>query len=771
MVLPRQVGLLFVAGALALFPAVAHADPAQVPDGTVRFQMGSSELTPESQRVLDRLAAMLMRRPELDPIELVGHTDDLGADAANRRLSLGRAQQVRRALISRGIRPGRILVRGVGSAEPLKAEATDEARALNRRVEVWVTPQRAVASVTRVHRKVQAREAADPDWEAARVGQGLRRQAQVRTQQASSSEVTFRSRDRVQLGPEALIVIYEDPATTRRSRADVADVEVEQGTVFAALAARGAVVNGKARALEVGTKPSRVSVRSKRTRVDVKAAPAEAERQVSTVSVFEGRSDVRARGKSVGVVEGFGTRVQEGKAPERPTPLPPAPVWATKDPVLLGAGEALDLTWQRAPEVPVAEVQMGLADDPRVRNPHRLWRVPGDRATGGQAEPGVYFMRLVGVDAKDISGAPGQPLRLVALPEVVDEAGRPALLRQGALRPVGPTILRVPAPPGATFTATGAVDGALVLDARRAGAHRVPFTLTASTSEVRGALELWVPTATLTAERVVTEVRDGKRLATVTFSVVAPAGPLDAPFEAGVVSRATPRLAATPGVPYPLTGCRCRAPAAAAPAEALGGGRYRAVVPLGVTASSTVTVRLYAPGLEAAAELAVVPPPPPLDVRPTPPSRRGGYFAGLRVGALVSHEDAPTAELSLELGRRWALPGSLELDLSAEGGWFPRTVDGQRYHAVPLLGRLALGLDLGAPRVYAGGGGGVRLLSPGSAAGVATAFIGSGYRLGHSEFILEGAYRLMGQAEGSDQELAGWAVILGYRVGTFHVYR
>jgi hypothetical protein len=164
---------------------------------------------------------------------------------------VGRAEKVRQALVTRGIRPSRILVRGAGSAEPLSAAATPEARALNRRVEVWVTPQRPVAAVTRVHRKVQSREAAAPAWQAARVGQALRRQAKVRTEQASSSEVTFQSTDKVQLGPEALVVIYEDPGQTRRARTDVGDVEVEQGTIFAALAARP----GQDRALEVGSRP------------------------------------------------------------------------------------------------------------------------------------------------------------------------------------------------------------------------------------------------------------------------------------------------------------------------------------------------------------------------------------------------------------------------------------------------------------------------------------------------------------------------------------
>jgi hypothetical protein len=757
--------------AAALTPGSALAAASVLSDGTVRFQVGSSELTPESEQILDRLAGVLKQRPELDPIELVGHTDDQGAEATNRQLSVGRAEKVRQALVTRGIRPSRILVRGAGSAEPLSAAATPEARALNRRVEVWVTPQRPVAAVTRVHRKVQSREAAAPAWQAARVGQALRRQAKVRTEQASSSEVTFQSTDKVQLGPEALVVIYEDPGQTRRARTDVGDVEVEQGTIFAALAARP----GQDRALEVGSRPSRVSVRSKRTRVDVRPAPktadGPADRQVSTVSVFEGRSDVKAQGKAVAVAAGYGTRVREGQPPEPPAPLPPAPEWVTAGPLILGAGEGLALAWRRGPAAGV-EVQMGLADDPEVKNPHRLWRVQGDATRGGQAEPGLYHLRLVGVDARDISGAPGRPLALVALPPARDAAGAPVPIRKGVARPRVPGPLRLPPPPGATFTATRTEGGALALDLWRAGPHRVPLVVTASTASVRGTLQVWVPTATLTADRVLTTAPGDAPTALLAFSVAVGGQPLDGlQFVAAPVGEPTPRLTTTPGAPQPLDDCRCQAPPGARRVEALGGGRYRVAVPLGLTASSTVTLRVFEPRLRAAAELRVQRPAAASLTRLPRPSRRGGSFLGVRVGALVSHEDAPTAELSLELGHRLLLAGGLELDLSVEGGWLPRTVDGARVHAFPLLGRVAVGLDLGAPRLYAGGGGGVRFLSPGTAGGVATGFAGVGYRFGHSEFLVEGAYRLMGRAEGSSEELAGWAVVVGYRVGTFDVSR
>ncbi|CAN0573624.1 unnamed protein product, partial [Laminaria digitata] len=143
-------------------------------------------------------------------------------------------------------------------------------------------------------------------------------------------------------------------------------------------------------------------------------------KQVSTVSVFEGRSEVAAQGRSVTVKQGYGTRVKEGEAPEAPRPLPSAPVWATANPYIGFEGEPLNLAWRRTPGVNAVEVQLGLHDDAQVHHPHRLWRVEGDSTRGGSASAGLYHLRLVGVDERDISGAPGPALKLISLPVPTD---------------------------------------------------------------------------------------------------------------------------------------------------------------------------------------------------------------------------------------------------------------------------------------------------------------------------------------------------------------
>ncbi|MEM7677795.1 MAG: OmpA family protein, partial [Myxococcota bacterium] len=244
--------------AMMALVSTASADPRRpgdvLPDGIVRFQTGSSELTTRSEALLDRLSAFLKERRELDPILLVGHADDRGAPSLNTALSLKRARVVKAALVGRGLQPGRLQVEGVGSREPLTTEQTQTARAMNRRVEVWVTPRGPVARVGRIQRRVEAREPAAPDWRQARRNQALRRLARIRTLAESSSEILFPKDDRVTMGPKALAVVYGTPSATRRARRAVSDVELEEGSLFAALAKR------EGRSMQIAARTGQVRV-------------------------------------------------------------------------------------------------------------------------------------------------------------------------------------------------------------------------------------------------------------------------------------------------------------------------------------------------------------------------------------------------------------------------------------------------------------------------------------------------------------------------------
>ncbi|MEM7190534.1 MAG: OmpA family protein [Pseudomonadota bacterium] len=99
------------------------------------FAPGGAKLTPESATALDEMAAMLSANPDLK-VAIVGHSDNTGGLDANIRLSGRRAGAVRAALIDRGVAADRLEARGVGYLAPIRSNATESGRALNRRVEL-----------------------------------------------------------------------------------------------------------------------------------------------------------------------------------------------------------------------------------------------------------------------------------------------------------------------------------------------------------------------------------------------------------------------------------------------------------------------------------------------------------------------------------------------------------------------------------------------------------------------------------------------------------
>jgi type IX secretion system PorP/SprF family membrane protein len=101
------------------------------------FEFGSFDIGETGTRYLDDLALALHDNPGLR-IRLEGHTDDVGSDKFNHRLSLQRAEKIRDFLTTRGVDLERIEVVGRGEAEPLVANDTDAGKAMNRRVELII---------------------------------------------------------------------------------------------------------------------------------------------------------------------------------------------------------------------------------------------------------------------------------------------------------------------------------------------------------------------------------------------------------------------------------------------------------------------------------------------------------------------------------------------------------------------------------------------------------------------------------------------------------
>lgn len=119
------------------FGAVLGSIPARPASFLLYFVTGTDELTEDSRGALERMLEELRRRPAPD-ILVIGHTDRVGSDADNDRLSLMRAERVRASLVEQGIAAERIQASGRGEREPLvqTADGVDEPK--NRRVEINV---------------------------------------------------------------------------------------------------------------------------------------------------------------------------------------------------------------------------------------------------------------------------------------------------------------------------------------------------------------------------------------------------------------------------------------------------------------------------------------------------------------------------------------------------------------------------------------------------------------------------------------------------------
>ena len=103
----------------------------------IQFEFNSAALTQDSEEGVEMLKAFLENHPEIK-VELAGHTDNVGSDAYNLKLSKERAEVVRQALIDKGIAPERLTARGYGASKPIQPNDTEEHRAMNRRTEMIV---------------------------------------------------------------------------------------------------------------------------------------------------------------------------------------------------------------------------------------------------------------------------------------------------------------------------------------------------------------------------------------------------------------------------------------------------------------------------------------------------------------------------------------------------------------------------------------------------------------------------------------------------------
>ena len=107
--------------------------------GNITFATGSSNITADFYPVLNSVA-LVVNKYEKTYIDIIGHTDSKGSKEYNQRLSEERAQSVARFLETRAVIPERVMVDGMGEADPIASNDTREGRAKNRRLEIKLRP-------------------------------------------------------------------------------------------------------------------------------------------------------------------------------------------------------------------------------------------------------------------------------------------------------------------------------------------------------------------------------------------------------------------------------------------------------------------------------------------------------------------------------------------------------------------------------------------------------------------------------------------------------
>ena len=131
-------------------PVAAAPAPAPTPPAATKvtyaadafFDFNKSVIKPAGKAKLDDLVGKI-KDINLEVIIAVGHTDAVGSDAYNQKLSVRRSEAVKAYLVSKGIEKNRVYTEGKGEKQPVADNKTSEGRAKNRRVEIEVVGTRA----------------------------------------------------------------------------------------------------------------------------------------------------------------------------------------------------------------------------------------------------------------------------------------------------------------------------------------------------------------------------------------------------------------------------------------------------------------------------------------------------------------------------------------------------------------------------------------------------------------------------------------------------
>ena len=267
------------------------------------------------------------------------------------------------------------------------------------------TPSDAKLSATRG--AVKVREPANPSWNNGQRGMELFRAWRVNTQTQASAEITFRNNSQIDMREDTVVIIYGAEAT--KTRIDSAAVQLESG----ALRARLGELSGRKTSTSVVTPSSGVTGFGAEFLIAVNLAGMSiiANHGQAPVAVRSVNAKKLATGKPVVVAQNMGTRVEVGKPPEKPRPLPATPIWSTPAGILLGNPTAT-VRGQWTAVARAAKYRIELADS-NQRDQVTILEIPSTATAFEMPNlaAGNYSVRIAAIDADGLESKASAPLQ------------------------------------------------------------------------------------------------------------------------------------------------------------------------------------------------------------------------------------------------------------------------------------------------------------------------------------------------------------------------
>ena len=297
--------------------------------GSVYFKSGVSRLDTDQIRVI-KYVADTMQKDSLLLIDCLGYTDKSGSIETNRRIALKRAQIVKDLLVKKfNINSERIFVVGIGP-DTTKNISPEKMR----RTDIVVHPPDAI--LTDFSNHVTLQPFYTPSiWLNPKGTDPLYRYYKVKTARSSIADIYFPKKGTIELGSEALLIVY---GPEKHKRKTAPDITLSTGKLYTLLS-RGAK-KGK---INIKTPAANVSLESARGKIGVNKS------KTTLVSIFDGYAEVLAQGTKVRLKSGEGTYVKIGEkpAPVQKLPIPPT-IIAKK--YTLKQSDTLKLKWNTVAE-------------------------------------------------------------------------------------------------------------------------------------------------------------------------------------------------------------------------------------------------------------------------------------------------------------------------------------------------------------------------------------------------------------------------------------